>query len=309
MRPLRLGTRGSRLALRQAEAVAGALAATRPGAPEPEIVVVETSGDRVRDRPLAETGGKGLFAKEIDAALLDGRIDAAAHSAKDVETRSPDGVALAAFLPRGDPRDALLSPVASRLADLPVGARVGTASVRRRAQILSVGPGLRVVMLRGNVDTRIARLASGAMEAAVLAVAGLERLGRADEIAAVLDPEAMLPAAGQGAVVVACRADDGDVARRLSAIDHPATRAEVTAERAVLARLDGSCRTPIAALARAGGGRLELRAMVLSADGSRRVVRSAAGPIGEPEALGAGVGEALVAGGAGGLLARAGAGR
>ncbi len=304
MRPLRLGTRGSRLALRQASAVREALVAAHPGAPEPEIVVVETVGDRVRDRPLAEIGGKGLFTKALDAALLDGRIDAAAHSAKDVETRLPDGVALASFLPRGDPREALLSPVASSLADLPAGARVGTASVRRRAQLLSVRPDFEIVMLRGNVDTRIETLAAGAMEATVLAFAGLKRLGRVREAAAVLEPEAMLPAAGQGAVAIACRAADGETVRRLAAIDHPATRAEVEAERAVLARLDGSCRTPIAALARADGDRLGLTAMVLSADGARRVAWSATGPADDPAALGAGVGEVLVGRGAGGLLER-----
>ncbi len=269
MRRLRLATRGSKLALWQAEAVKAALMAAHPGLPEPEIVVITTTGDVVRDRPLAEVGGKGVFTREIDGALLGERADAAVHSMKDVETDLTPGTALVAMLERADPREAFLSPVAASPAELPQGARVGSSSIRRRAQLLAARPDLEVVLYRGNVDTRIAKLQAGEVAATLLALAGLQRLGRHGEVTRVLEVSEMLPPAGQGAVGITCRADDAEAAALLSAIDHGPTSLAVAAERAVLARLDGSCRTPIAAHAVLDGERLSLEAMVFSADGAR----------------------------------------
>ena len=302
MTTIRLGTRGSKLALWQAQAVGDALKAAQPDMPEPELVVIATTGDRVRDRRLAEIGGKGLFTKEIDAALLDGRIDAAVHSMKDVETWLTGGVVLAAMLPREDPRDAFVCAIASTIAGLPRRARVGTASVRRTAQLLARRPDLDIVLLRGNVDTRLAKVRSGEVAATLLAYAGLKRLGLAGEATSILEADDLLPAAGQGAIGVTCRADDSETLARLAAIDHGPTWAEVQAERAVLARLDGSCRTPIAALARVEGEVLNLTAMVLAPDGSRQVTASRHGLAADAAGLGDAVGLDLLDRGARGLL-------
>ena len=265
--PLRIGTRGSRLALAQTDEVRDRLAAAHPRLSETgavEVVAIRTTGDKVRDRPLAEIGGKGLFTKEIDEALLDGRIDLAVHSVKDLPTWLPDGIELAAFLPREDPRDVLLSPKANRLAELPAGSVVGTSSLRRQALILHVRPDLKVVTFRGNVETRMQKLADGVVDATVLALAGLRRLGRADLATAILEPGEMLPAVGQGAIGVTCRRGDHDTLDLLAAIHHPATGACVTAERAMLAALEGSCRTPIGAFATldATGDTVSLRGLV-----------------------------------------------
>jgi hydroxymethylbilane synthase len=295
MRRLRLATRGSKLALWQAEAVAAALRAAHPGLPEPEIVTLATTGDRVRDRALAEVGGKGVFTKEIDRLVLEGAADVAVHSMKDVETELSPGIAIAAMLEREDPRDAFLSPLAATIAGLPRGATVGSASIRRRAQLLMVRPDLDIVLLRGNVDTRLAKLAAGEVDATLLAYAGLKRLGRAGEATCILEPDEMLPAAGQGAVGVTCRADDGEAIALARAIDHTGTSAEVAAERAVLARLDGSCRTPIAALARVAGARLSLDAMVFSADGCRHARVRREGAAADGVALGDAAGRELLA--------------
>ncbi len=303
MTAIKLGTRGSKLALWQAHATRDALMAAFPDDPEPEIVVIKTTGDQVRDRLLSEIGGKGLFTKEIDKALLEGRIDVAVHSMKDVETWLADGTALVSFLPREDPREAFLSASAMSLDDLPEGAKFGTASIRRTAQLLARRPDLEIVMLRGNVDTRIAKLQAGEMAATMLAIAGLKRLGRDGEAASVLDPADMLPAAGQGAVGFVCRADDTRTRERLDAINHVATATEVTAERAVLARLDGSCHTPIAALARVNGGSMHLDAMVLSTDGREQIVAATEGPLTDPAGLGDAVGQDLLERGARALLA------
>jgi len=302
MTAIRLGTRGSKLALWQAHAVQHALKAAHPDLPEPEVVVITTTGDQVRDRRLAEIGGKGLFTKEIDAALLDGRIDAAVHSMKDVETWLGDGIALAAMLEREDPRDAFVSSAAASLADLPSGARVGTASVRRTAQLLAQRPDLDIVLLRGNVDTRLAKVRAGEVAATLLAYAGLKRLGLAGEATAILETDELLPAAGQGAVGVTCRAGDRETISRLAAIDHGPASAEIGAERAVLARLDGSCRTPIAALARADGDVLRLTAMVLALDGSRQVRATREGTVADAAGLGDRVGLELLDQGARELL-------
>lgn len=275
--PLRLGTRGSPLALAQARMVKAALAAAEPAlaaADAVEIVVVSTTGDRVVDRPLAEIGGKGLFTKEIEDGLLLDRLDLAVHSMKDMPTTLPEGLVIDAVLPRADPRDALIAHDVRRIADLPQGAVVGSASLRRAAQLRALRPDMRIVPLRGNVETRLRKLASGECRATFLAMAGLERLGLTHVVAAALEPEEMLPAVAQGAVCIESRSDDTAMQELLARVSHGPTMTCVTAERAFLAVLDGSCRTPIAALAElaADGARLRLRGLVASPDG-RRVER------------------------------------
>ena len=264
-----LGARGSPLALAQAREARRAIAAAQ-GWDEASVAIeiIRTSGDLIQDRPLAEAGGKGLFAKEIDAALLAGRIDAAAHSAKDLPTRLPHGVAIAACLEREDPRDALISARADSIAALPHGARLGAASLRRRAQARRLRPDLRVELLRGNVETRLAKAESGAIDATLLALAGLKRLGLADRARAVLDLESFLPAVGQGAVALTARAGDARALGALAPIGHADTMTALTAERAFLAELEGSCRAPIAGYARLEAGALILRGQVLREDGS-----------------------------------------
>jgi len=287
--PLRIGTRGSPLALAQAEEVRNRLAPAN----EADIVVIKTTGDQLLDRALSEAGGKGLFTKEIDEALLSGRIDLAVHSLKDVPTWLPDGIVLAAILEREDPRDAFISRKAPRLFDLPAGARIGTASLRRQAQILARRPDLKVTLLRGNVQTRLRKLDEGAVDATLLALAGLRRLGRADVATAILETDEILPAPGQGAIAVACRAGDGAVRERLGALDHAASRDAVTAERALLEALDGSCRTPIAALARVTGSRIALKGLVAKPDGSRVVAGERVGNTSDAARLGRDLGEYL----------------
>ncbi len=295
---LRLGTRGSPLALAQAHEVRRRLGDAHPdlaveGAVE--IVVIKTSGDKIQDRTLAEIGGKGLFTKEIEEALLDGAIDAAVHSMKDVPTWLPEGLAITAILPREDPRDAFFSNRGARLADLPSGAVVGTASLRRQAQVLMARPDLTVVPLRGNVGTRLRKLAEGEADATLLAMAGLNRLGEAARVTAPLEPEEMLPAVAQGAVGLETRADDDKTAGWLAALDHEDTATRVAAERACLAVLDGSCRTPIAALAELdpSGGELWLRALVAMPDGSQPHRAERRGPAGDADALGRDAGAEL----------------
>ncbi len=266
---LTIATRGSPLALAQAGQVRAALLAAHPDlAPERvRLRVIRTSGDRFLARPLAEIGGKGLFTKEIEEALLEGAADIAVHSAKDMPTRLPDGLAIVAVLRRADPRDALIARTAGGLDRLPEGARVGTASLRRRAQLLRLRPDLRIGLLRGNVGRRIARIEAGEFDATLLALAGLERLGLRERASAVLALDEMLPAPAQGAIAIEARADDARVAALLAPLDDRATRLAVTAERALLDALDGSCRTPIAALARIRDGRLRLVARLLEPDG------------------------------------------
>src|SRR5262249_42015431 len=259
--------RGSPLALVQAREVAERLAAAHAGLPPCEIVVIRTTGDRVQDRKLEQIGGKGLFTKEIEEALFDGRIDLAMPSMKAVPPFLPPGPAIAALLPRADPRDALFAKGATSLAGLPRGASVGTAALRRQAQILALRPDLRVVILRGNVGTRLAKLDAGEVDATLLALSGLERLGIADKASAILSPEEMLPAVAQGAIGVEIRADDHRAATLLAAIDDAPTELAVGAERGCLARLDGSCRTPIAALAEIEpDGALRLRSLIALPD-------------------------------------------
>jgi hydroxymethylbilane synthase len=294
---LRIGTRGSPLALAQAHLVRERLKAVRPGLPEAEVVVIRTTGDRIQDRKLDEIGGKGLFTKEIEEALLEGAIELAVHSMKDMATVLPPGLAVGAMLPREDPRDAWFSPHAASVAGLPKAARVGTSSLRRQAQILSQRPDLIVTTLRGNVGTRLAKLAAGEAEATVLALAGLKRLGLADKATAILSTEEMLPAVGQGAIGVEFRAGDTATAALLASIDDRATSMAVAAERACLAVLDGSCRTPIAALAEhEPGGGLRLRSLIALPDGSAVKRDERRGPAASAVDLGQAAGEALRAG-------------
>lgn len=292
---LRIGTRGSPLALAQAHETRDRLAAAHPDLAQDgaiEIIVISTTGDMLLDRTLADAGGKGLFTKEIEEALLDGRIDLAVHSMKDVPTALPSGLEIAALLPREDPRDAFLSRDGAKLADLPPGAVVGTAGLRRQAQILELRPDLQVIPLRGNVQTRLRKLADGEVDAMLLALAGLRRLGLADRATEIFAPETMLPAVAQGAIGVEIRVDDAATRARLAPLACAATAARVTAERALLAALDGSCRTPIAALAELSddGAGLSLRAKVLSPDGKRVFTAAIAGASADAAALGAAAG-------------------
>jgi hydroxymethylbilane synthase len=261
----KIGTRGSPLALAQANMTAAALAAAHGWAPDAiEIVVISTTGDRVQDRPLAEIGGKALWTKELDAALIDGRIDCGVHSMKDVETQLRDGIALAAMLPRADVRERLIG--ASRIEALPPGARVGTSSPRRAAQLRSIRPDLKTEILRGNVATRMAKVESGAIDATLLAAAGLDRLGVA--VGATIETDEMLPASAQGAVGITARAGDAAVLALLAAINHADTFAAVSLERGFLAALGGTCHSPVAALARIAGDRVVFTAQIMTEDGS-----------------------------------------
>lgn len=290
--PLRIGTRGSPLALAQAHETRARLAAAHPDLAAPdatEIVVINTTGDMLLDRTLADAGGKGLFTKEIEEALLDGRIDLAVHSMKDVPTALPPGLEIAALLPREDPRDAFFSRSGVGLDALPAGAVLGTAGLRRQAQILERRPDIKIVPLRGNVQTRLRKLAAGEVDAMLLALAGLRRLGLADKLTEVLEPDVMLPAVAQGAIGIEIRADDAATRARLAPIACAATERRVTAERALLAALDGSCRTPIAALAvlSGDGARLSLRAKALSHDGRQAFAATVEGAAADAAALGA----------------------
>jgi hydroxymethylbilane synthase len=297
--PLRLGTRGSPLALAQAHEVKDRLAAAHPALAETgrvEIVVIKTTGDRIQDRALMEIGGKGLFTKEIEEALLDGRIDIAVHSMKDMPTWLPEGLGITAILEREDPRDAWFARDGLGLAELRAGAVVGTASLRRQSQILHVRPDLKVTTLRGNVQTRLAKLERGEVDATVLALAGLKRLDRADLATAVLAPEEMLPAVAQGAIGLETRLEDQATRDLVAALDHPESACRVAAERALLAELDGSCRTPIAAHAEIdGAGGLTLTSLVVLPDGSDLHEDRRQGSAETPEELGRAAGEALKA--------------
>jgi hydroxymethylbilane synthase len=266
---LRIGSRGSPLALVQAREVQNRIAvAAGVDASTIEIKVIRTTGDVVQDRSLADAGGKGLFAKEIEEALLAGGIDLAVHSSKDLPTLLPPGLLLAGFLPREDVRDAFISRKAASLRALAPGAVVGTASPRRAALVKRVRPDLRVAMLRGNVDTRLRKLDAGEVDATLLAVAGLKRLGLLSAATAILDPDEFVPAVGQGAIGIETRADDARTRALIAAIDDPDTGAALTAERAFLAVLDGSCRTPIGGYAKIEQGGLRFRGIVIRPDGS-----------------------------------------
>jgi len=292
MRALTYATRRSALALAQCRAFVKTLEARRPGLSLTELQVV-TTGDRIQDRPLAEVGGKGLFVKEIEEALLDRRADLAVHSIKDVPGALPAGLALACVPPREDPRDVIVAPAHGTLAALPRGARVGTSSLRRRLALLAARPDLDVVALRGNVDTRLRKVDAGEVAAIVLARAGLLRLGLGARATEVLSPDVCLPAVGQGALGVETREGDEEVRALLAAVHDAETAVRVAAERGVLIALGGDCKTPLAAHAEREGDELRLRAFVAEADGSRvrRGERRAEWPRSEREA--AAIGEAL----------------
>ena len=264
---LRVGTRASPLAIAQTSLVCGRLATLYPSL-ELEVVEITTTGDKIVDRRLSEVGGKGLFAKEIEEALMEGRIDAAVHSMKDLETRLPDGLCIGAVLAREDPRDAFIGKDVVALEALPHGAVVGTASLRRQAQLLSFRPDLEIVPLRGNVGTRIDKIKAGHADATLLALAGLKRLGMEGAVTQVVSPEIMLPAVAQGAIGVEIRDDDERARDVFAAINDEDSAICVTVERAFLAALDGSCQTPIAGLAEVARGRISLRALVARPDGT-----------------------------------------
>ncbi len=300
---IRIATRGSKLALWQANHVRELL--SREQGVTVELVVLSTVGDRVQDRPLAEVGGKGLFVKEIEAALLDGRADVAVHSMKDLPAGVPDGLVLAAVPPREDPRDALIvrpGLAATTVAALPQRARLGTSSLRRVCQIKAARPDLEVIPLRGNVDTRLAKVAEGQLDAIVLAVAGLRRLGFDGRITSVLEPSESLPAIGQGALAIETRADDEAVRTRVARLEDRATAIATAAERGFLGRLDGSCRTPMAAHARLAGDRLSIEGLVGRTDGSEILRYALDGPASEAERLGVALAERLLARGADAIL-------
>jgi hydroxymethylbilane synthase len=303
---LRVGTRGSRLALWQAEHVAACLRREHAGLVV-EQAVLSTAGDRVVDVALSKVGDKGLFTRELEEALAEGRIDVAVHSLKDLPTEVPAALALGAVLEREDPRDALVGPWAGGLDGLPDGARVGTSSLRRRAQLLARRPDLRVVDLRGNVPTRLAKLERGECDAAVLALAGLRRLGLGHAVGTVLEPQAMLPAPGQGALAVQCRRGDAGVAALLAALDHGPTRLAVAAERGFLARLEGGCQVPVGCLATPAAEGLRLRGLVADVDGGvvvSGVLEEAVGDELSATALGERLAERLLANGASAVLSR-----
>ena len=295
---VRIGARASPLARAQAEEVRTLLAEAHPELAEPGAIAVEaikTTGDRVGERPLADIGGKGLFTKEIEEALLAGVIDIAVHSMKDVPTWLPEGLVIACLPAREDPRDVLVANGAAAIAELPVGTVVGTASLRRKAQLLMARRDLEVVPLRGNVQTRLRKLAAGKVGATLLALAGLKRLGLDGKVDAIaLDPSEMLPAVGQGAIGIECRTEDTRMHALLAPLNHVPTAVAVDAERALLSELDGSCRTPIAALAEFDGAEiLSLRALLAKPDGSAAHTVSRRGSVADAAALGADAGREL----------------
>ena len=313
MTTLRIGTRGSQLALFQAHAVA-ALLSWRAGV-STEIVVIKTSGDRLADAPLAEIGGKRLFVKEIEDALLEGALDVAVHSSKDLPAVLPEGLAIGAVLPREDPRDAVVLPsgtadsTTSALADvvplLGTAPRIGTSSVRRIAQLRGLFPRATFAAIRGNLDTRLRKLDGGDFEALILAAAGLKRLGRQERISATLPAESCVPAPGQGIIAVEMRTDSGDLSAVLGRIDDPVTAAALRAERAVVTRLGGGCQMPLGAYASISGSRLALVAVVMSLDGNRSVRAEAEGPTSDAEEIGVRAAVRLLDQGAAEILADA----
>jgi hydroxymethylbilane synthase len=299
---LRIGTRGSDLALWQARHVAGLLAAL-PGAPVTEIVEIRTEGDRVLDRPLSAVEGKAFFTKEIEEALAAREVDLAVHSLKDLPTSLPPGLELGAVLPREDPHDVLLARAGATFETLPAGARIGTSSLRRRALLARWRPDVELVDLRGNVPTRVRRLEEGRYDAVVLAAAGVVRLGLERHVAQALPFERVLPAVAQGAVAVEIREDDSDTAVWVSRLEHSVTKLETMAERALLERLEGGCQVPVGALARVTDDRLELVAVVCTLDGRRAVEGRRSGPRDRAAEIGVGLAEELVESGAAEILA------
>ncbi len=304
MRPLRIGTRGSVLAQWQANAIRQRLAQLASvGA---ELVLIKTSGDHFQQAPIGQIGLKGVFIKELEDALLERRVDLAVHSMKDVPTAIPLGLAIAAICEREDVHDCLVSASGAKLTELPAGARVGTSSLRRQSQLRHFRSDLQILELRGNVDTRLKKLERGDYDAIVLAKAGLNRLGWSGKISEALSTDVSLPAVGQGALGIESRADDAELLAVLSRLDHAPTRAAVTAERALLAELEGGCQVPLGAYARIELGKLVLEACVLSPDGADSVRRSATGAPAQAEAIGRRLAQDLLADGADRILKLAG---
>ena len=299
---IRIATRESPLALWQANFVKSRLEALHPGL-QVDLVGMTTEGDRILGVPLAKIGGKGLFIKELEQAMMDGRADIAVHSMKDVPMQLPDGFAIAAICEREDPRDAFVSNTIACLSDLPEGARVGTSSLRRQCQLRGWRMDLDIRDLRGNVNTRLAKLDRGDFDAIILAAAGLIRLGMGDRIRESIDPLQCLPAVGQGAVGIEVRDGDAAIRELLAPLHHEATALCVRAERAMNRRLEGGCQVPIAGHARLHDGMLTVHALVGSVDGSRQIEETRTGPASDPEALGLAVAERLLADGAADILA------
>lgn len=298
-----IGTRGSKLALWQAEWVRSLLMEQNPGLTV-EIKKIKTTGDKILDVPLAKVGGKGLFVKEIEEELSSRGVDLAVHSMKDVPTVLPEGLHLSAILKREDPRDALISR-GVKFADLPHGATVGTSSLRRSCQLLSVRPDLKIVSLRGNLETRFRKLDEGQFDAIILAAAGVRRLGWGDRIVEYIDPKLSLPAIAQGAVGVECRVDDEFINSILKPLDHPETAICVRAERACLIKLEGGCQVPIAAHATLSGDRLDMDGLVGEVDGSKIIrARREGGAARDAEAIGLALADDLLAQGAREILAK-----
>jgi len=300
--PVVIATRGSRLALWQANWVKGGIEARFPKA-EVSLKVIKTTGDKMLAGPLAAIGGKGLFVKEIEEALIKGEADLAVHSMKDVPAALPGGLVMGAVTEREDPRDALLAVRYSGLADLPRGATVGSSSLRRQAQLLAYRPDLKIQLLRGNVDTRIKRLKEGKFDAILLAAAGVRRLGLEEHVREYLDPNVCLPAIGQGALGLETRRGDGRMAPVLAHFNHPPTAAPVTAERAFMARMEGGCQVPIAAHGRLLKGRLHVSGLVAALDGSAVIRRSVTGRPAEAAALGTALADAVLRAGGAAILA------
>jgi len=301
---LRIGTRGSKLALWQAEHIRDRL--HREQAIGSEVVIIKTTGDKFSSAAVPDVGGKGIFIKEIEDALLEGRVDLAVHSLKDVPTLTPRGLVFPAITKREDPYDCLISRSGRPLAGLPAGARVGTSSLRRQAQLRFQRGDLQILNLRGNVDTRLRKLDSGEMDAIIVAKAGLDRLGLAARITETLAPDIMLPAVGQGALAIECRESDSGVIDALASFDHAETRSAVAAERALLAELEGGCQVPLGAWARIEKQQLQLDARVLAADGSECIARHANGSADAAEKIGRQLARELLAAGADRLLRLAG---
>ncbi len=299
---VRLGTRGSQLALWQANWVKGEIERRHP-AVEVELIRIKTSGDMILDVPLAQVGGKGLFVKEIEEALLDGRIDLAVHSMKDVPVLFPEGLGVRIITAREDLRDAFISADGRKLGELPRGARVGTSSLRRKAQLLHSRPDLEIISIRGNVETRMRKIKDLSLAGVILAAAGLKRLGFAERITEYLPVDLSLPAIGQGALGLETRLADRETEELAAHLDDPRTNLAVSAERAFLKRLEGGCQVPIAAHGAVEGAGIRLEGMVASVDGRRLIRRVRVGPVSDPSSLGVALAEELLSLGAGEILA------
>jgi len=299
--PFRIGTRSSALALWQANWTKGELERKWPGL-SVELVPIKTTGDKILNVPLSEVGGKGLFTKEIDEALLDGRVDAAVHSMKDVPFQLPHGIDFGAVPEREDPRDALVSS-GRRIDALPPAARIGTSSLRRQVQLKHRFPSMHITNLRGNVDTRLRKLAEGEFDGIILALAGLRRLGKESVVTQILDQEFMLPAIGQGALGITCRGNDASIREQIAVLDHAPTRVAVTAERGLLSALEGSCKVPIAGHAVLENGRILLKGLVANLSGTMVITGEISGDPGSAHQLGIALGKDLINRGAGRILA------